>query len=141
VNVRVTYNSLREITHYGAGKISNEDTIQQSYFRINQFSGAGDFDFTFNGDTLEAMLHTGAGNLYAKGKLNYCYLYSAANSIFKCEDLEVQKIHIHNKTTGDFYVHAIVELLVEVRSKSTVYYKGSPALTIFNFSDGEVKPF
>jgi hypothetical protein len=53
----------------------------------------------------------------------------------------VQKIHIHNKTTGDFYVHAIVELLVEVRSKSTVYYKGSPALTIFNFSDGEVKPF
>jgi hypothetical protein len=141
VNVRVTFNALKEITHYGAGKISNEDTIQQSYFRINQFSGAGDFDFTFDGDTLEAMLHTGAGNLYAKGKLNYGYLYSAANSIFKCENLIVQNLHINNKTTGNFYVHAVAELIVEVRSSSTVYYKGNPALTIFSFSNGEVKPF
>jgi hypothetical protein len=141
VNVYVTFNSLREITHYGGGKISNEDTIQQSYFKIVQYSGAGDFDFTFDCDSLEALLHTGAGNLNAKGKVNYGYMYSAANSIFKCENLVVQNLHVNNKTTGNFYVNAVANLIVEVRSNSTVYYKGNPALTIFRISNGEVIPF
>lgn len=141
VNVYVTYISLREITHYGGGKFSNQDTMQQSYFGITQYSGAGDFDFTFDCDSVIALLHTGAGNLYAKGKVNYGYFYAASNSIFKCEDLEVQSLHINNKTTGNFYVYAIVNLLVEVFSNSTVYYKGSPNVTIVRNSNGEVIPF
>lgn len=141
VNVYVTYTNLREIVHYGAGKVSNQDTIQQTYFAITQYNGAGDFDLTIDCDSLLALLHTGAGNLYAKGKVNYGYLYSAANSIFYCEDLVTQNLHVHNKTTGDFFVHAIQSLLVEVRSNSTVYYKGNPNLTIYRFSQGEVLPF
>jgi hypothetical protein len=141
VNVYITFNSLREVTHYGGGKISNQDTIQQSYFGITQYNGAGDFDFTFDCDSMIALLHTGAGNLNAKGKVNYGYLYAAANSIFNCENLVVQNMHINNKTTGNFYVHALINLLVEVRSNSTVYYKGSPNLSIIRNSTGEVLPF
>lgn len=141
VNVYVTYNSLREIIHYGGGKFSNQDTIQQAYFGITQYNGAGDFDFTFDCDSMIALLHTGAGNLYAKGNVDYGYLYAASNSIFKCENLIVQSLHINNKTTGDFYIHAVVNLLVEVFSNSTVYYKGSPNLSIVRNSNGEVIPF
>lgn len=141
VNVYITFVNLRTVTHYGAGKVSNEDTINQIYFGINQFNGAGDFDLTVNCDSLIALMHTGAGNLYAKGNANYGYLYSAGNSIFHCENLITQNMHVNNKTTGDFYVHADQSLLVEVRSNSTVYYKGNPALNIFRYALGEVIPF
>lgn len=141
VNVYITYTNLRTVTHYGAGKVSNEDTINQIYFGINQFNGAGDFDITVNCDSLIALMHTGAGNLFAKGNVNYGYLYSAGNSIFHCENLITQNIHINNKTTGNFYVHPEQSLLVEVRSNSTVYYKGNPSLLIFRYALGEVIPF
>lgn len=141
VNVYLTYNSLRTFTHYGGGKVTNQDTLRKNFYEFIQWFGSGDFDLNISADTLEALLHTGSGNLTLNGKLNYAYLYSSGNSIFHCENLKGLNVHINNNTTGNFYVHAVNNLIVEVYSNSTTYYKGNPTLTIIREGSGQVIPF
>ncbi len=139
ITIYITYNSLTEFTHYGAGKVSNEDTLRQPFFEFIEWNGAGDFDLTVDIDTLKFGFHTGAGNADVRGTTKELSLYSAGNSIFRCKDLLAGTVYINQSSTGDFTVNVLNSLYVQIYNYGDVFYYGNPSYIEPQYNgDGEL---
>jgi hypothetical protein len=139
ITVHVHTDTLRYINFVGGGDISSANTLQFPVLKIETEGGSSDVLFNIDADSLFLIFHTGVGNTYINGQCNYAYFYSVGNTIFHNENLVVNHVHCNNGSTGDFFVHALNTLHVEVRSIANTWYRGNPSLSTVVTGSGEVK--
>lgn len=131
---------IKNIAYEGGGDIKSGNTLSYPQLEIVTQGGGSDVMLDLQCDSLKAIIHTGVSNLYFTGFSDYAYFYSNGLSIFHAEQLQCDAVHVNNASTGDFFVHALSSLIVEIRSYSTTWYRGNPIKSIYKASSGEVLP-
>jgi hypothetical protein len=139
ITVTVHFTTLNKIEYFGAGMITNTDTLVLPELEIETRHASGDVTLLTNIDSLRIISHVGVSNFYLSGNTNYFYAYSIGASIIRAENLQSGFVHINNGSMGDFYVYPINKLHVEVRSYANNYYRGSPSeITAIYSGSGKV---
>lgn len=140
ITVHVHTDTLRYINFVGGGDISSGNTLHFPSLKIETEGGSSDLLLNVDMDSLFLIFHTGVSNTYINGQCHYAYFYSVGNTIFHNENLLVNHLHCNNGSTGDFFVHALNTLHVEVRSIANTWYRGNPSISTVGTGSGEVKP-
>lgn len=139
ITVYVHFVTLDKIEYFGAGEITNADTLTLQKLDIETRHASGDVKLLVNIDSLRIISHVGVSNFYLSGTAGYFYAYSIGASIIHAENMQTNNVHLNNGSMGDFYVHPLNKLHVEIRSYANNYYRGNPfEITTINAGKGAV---
>lgn len=124
--VTITAPSFDQITNTGSGNLYCADTIAQTEFQIDNWSGTGEMNLLLHCNEVRFKLHTGPADINASGVATTSYVYSAGNGFFRGSELLTEYCYVTTKSTGDCDVFATKELGVTIEYQGDVYYKGNP---------------
>jgi hypothetical protein len=140
MTVHVYAPNIKRIEYNGGGDIKSAGQLHYPVLTLESWNSGSDVILDLESDSVIAVIHTGVSNIYLTGSADYLYLYSVGNSIFHAENFPANDVHCNNGSTGDFFVNALNELRVEIRSYSTTWYKGNPVISKLQVGTGKLEP-
>ena len=140
--VEITYNQLEYIVTRGAGHVTCADTLKSPRFQVDSWNGTGVLDFIIDCNEVYFKLHTGPADIFASGKADIMYLYTAGNGFIKTAAVESDFTYVTTKSTGDCEVSAAKVLDVIIEYHGDIYYKGEPDIINTEITgSGKLIPF
>lgn len=141
VQVDVFTPDLRKVNYLGYGDFSAMD-LKVEKLEVYSFRSLRDFSLNIEADSLIFILEKGAPNLYLEGVVDYFYIYHFGTGLVFAEDLKVEsKIHLNHESTGDFHVHPMGELFLEIFASGNIYsYHEPEKLHIVQHGPGQYFP-
>ncbi|MFP5470410.1 MAG: GIN domain-containing protein [Bacteroidia bacterium] len=139
----VSFTDLHYIKSYSSQDIRSTSTLNLDTLITEGFFVNGDVYLDFNGTYLATIVHSGGRNVTVRGNAFESYAYHIGTGSIFYENLNVEKTHIHSRTTADCYITATKKISIEIHSGGNVYYDNStkPEVTIKQRGDGKAIPF
>lgn len=139
ISVRIHYKAIDLIKINGECNVYSENCIYADTLFIDVQSGASLADIETEVNFLKLKIHGGTGKFTLKGKSGLTYFYSHGNSHIEALELNSDRVHLVNKSTGDISVNVKDFLHVEYLGRGDVYYKGNPSEIYLQEQSGEGK--
>ena len=138
--VDVSFTDLHYIKSYSSKDIRSTSTLNLDTLITEGFFVNGDMFLDFNGIYLATVVHSGGRNVTVKGNAYESYAYHVGTGSIFYENLNVEKTHIHSRTTADCYITARDKINIEIHSIGNVYYDNSsnPKISVKQRGDGKV---
>jgi len=74
---------------------------------IETFVSSGIIDLDIDNNETIIKLESSAMNVNLRGKTNYIYLYSLGTGVINAKNLDANKLHINNQSTGEVQIKAL----------------------------------
>jgi len=130
--IDVHYTSLSVLNLKGKGTIETTSPISSEILHIyaNTCNSTVNLDVMANSLVVKTVNGTISGAIsgIAQSANIYHYGYSKLNFV----DLKVNHLFLENKSNSDVSVYAIQQLILDLKSIGTIYYKGNPNIIITN---------
>ena len=140
IRVEVHTTGLRHILMNGSAKVTNRDTLRGGYLLAESRDNSGEFVLVVDVDTMDAAVHTGPTDVFVFGYANQALMYTGGNGTLDFRGLQANDVHVNHGGTNHFYAWCTGALNVLLNGTGSLYYKGSPTLSVTNNGPGEVAP-
>ena len=133
------YITMPEITYLkacGSGEIKGENTFDVGDM-VLRVSGSGDIDVDIEADDIDGKI-SGSGKLILEGSGDDFDFEISGSGKLKAFPLEVNKMDIKIRGSGDAEVFTNEELKVKISGSGDVYYKGFPTIEVDISGSGDV---
>lgn len=133
-NVTVTMPELDSILFNGYGDIYTDGIFEIDTFRLITTNGVGNIFLDMNGDKVELVQQTGAGNVTMTGSVDYTYVYSTSYAIVDLSNLNCNSGFYVNSGTGDFTINTTEYMKVKLQLSGNIYYTNDPEIYIETYT-------
>ena len=141
ITVYLSIPNLSEIDYTGQGNITSSNTLNFPTFDFDSFGGSGTISLDLKTDKLAIKQHSGPSEFKLRGQVNEMYVYTLGQGWFYLDQLVANSIHVNHSGIGDVFVNSKDKLLVEMRSRGSVFYLGGPTVLVSpNIGQGSVEP-
>ncbi|MDG1476376.1 MAG: DUF2807 domain-containing protein [Vicingaceae bacterium] len=130
ITVYLSIPNLTEIDYTGQGNIASTNTLNFPVFDFDSFGGTGTISLALKTNDLSIKQHSGPAEFKLTGEVDKLYVYTLGQGWFYLDQLEVSESHINHSGIGDVFVNVKNKLSVEMRSRGSVYYLGSPSVEV-----------
>ncbi|MEJ6616182.1 MAG: DUF2807 domain-containing protein [Crocinitomicaceae bacterium] len=141
VEVEIHFVDMINIEFEGTHEVICPDTLLLTDFTLLIRDGAGAFDLKLNANSLNLLISHGWGNYVVGGFVNYANFQISSNGYGNSNGLHVlNELVVISNSAGLVEVNADqCNLLAEINSSGSIYYKGTPAMIQFNnYGTGEL---
>lgn len=139
VTLHLDTRNLTNITHYGSENITAN--IQSKEFTYESWSAAGQLDYWGNNDFCYFKLHAGPGNVLARGKTKYLYLYNGAIGKINSEAMQAQTGLVVSNTIASCKVNVEDELKITFQENNSKVLYNSTVKKLTIEGEGEAIPY
>ncbi|MES2836890.1 MAG: DUF2807 domain-containing protein [Bacteroidota bacterium] len=126
IKIKIHFKHVSQLAYSGALSLTNLDTITQTNFRLDCWSGNGKINLTLNNYYFETYLHSGAADLYLNGNSEVRNLYSGNSSFCYETNFSTNLYIVNHNGTGDYYIGNCINADILIQKLGNVYYKGNP---------------
>lgn len=114
------------------------DTIKDN-LKIRTVNALGSIALNVNNDSTYWDLQSSALDIQINGKAHYTYLYNLGKSHFDGKNMINQFFHVNHQSTGDVYINASEQVIVELRDLGDVYLVQEPNVRLVTDQSGKGK--
>jgi len=129
---------LQGMEYRGAGSVVSLGKMTVPKFSLHCSNGSGTLSLDMNSDSLFFYFNAGPADLTLSGNTHYLYLFGAGQGFLRASACKATNAQADCRSSGDFYVNAQSELLVDIAAAGNVYYYGNPSLTVKNRGKGKL---
>jgi len=127
ITVKVPLDQIAKLTVRGTGNVDCADTLVRERFDLAQWSAQGSVRMLLDVQTLDAGLHTGAGDVKLEGRCSgEAFLYSGIMGPLDASGLRSRFVSVNNSGIADVRCWATTFLVVQLNSFGDVYFSGDP---------------
>ncbi|MEO8588775.1 MAG: head GIN domain-containing protein [Flavobacteriales bacterium] len=127
ITVKVPVDAIGKLVLRGTGNVTCGDTIQRSYFLLEQWGAQGSAVLTMDVGNVDIALHTGAGDVTIYGRCSAtANLYSGIMGPIDASGMRARFVNVNNSGVTDIRCWVDNVLDVQVRDAGDVYYRGEP---------------
>lgn len=127
ITVRVPVSHVAKLTVRGTGNVDCRDSIVRERFDLAQWGAEGSVRLLLDVLTVDAGLHTGAGDLKLLGRCSgEAFLYSGIMAPLDASGMRTRRVSVNNSGIADMRCWATVFLAVQLNSVGDVYFRGDP---------------
>lgn len=140
VKAEIHFTQLSDLEYQGTDNLTNEGTLNLSWFLFKILSGSSTVKLNMNADVVYAYT-AGYSDFTFTGKANYSNLVINSNSYCDTYGFEVKdSITVINNSVGLVKINADqINLKAEIKKSGSVWYKGFPVIQTYNqYGTGEL---
>lgn len=130
ITLYISLPNIVRIDYTGQGDIISANKLDLDFLDIDSKGGTGSFTLDVDVDVLEIKQHSGPADFNFRGKVGDMYVYTLGQGWFYLDNLIANTVHVNHSGIGDVFVNVKDKLSVEMRSKGSVYYLGSPVVEV-----------
>lgn len=124
--VEVEMPSVDHVMTYSSGDIDFLDTVKIETFNFDVYGGAGVYNLLLHASDAHVNIHTGPGDVNAKGWIGVNYLYYNGYGKINFSDVETGYTFMENKGNNDIHIWVTKELEAKINYSGNIYYRGNP---------------
>ena len=124
LNVKVPYNSLKEIEVTGSGEVTSKDVVKEDKLELS-VTGSGDILLELLVEYLAAEV-TGSGAIHLKGKVQEAEFEVTGSGDIRAKELNVDVAEASVTGSGDIYLSVKKDLDADVTGSGDINYYGKP---------------
>jgi hypothetical protein len=129
ITVKVPLDHIAKLTVRGQGNVDCSDTIVRERFDLAQWGSEGSVRLLLDVQTVDAGLHTGAGDLKLEGRCSgEAFLFSGIMAPLDASRMRTRFVSVNNSGIADVRCWATEYLAVQLNSIGDVYYRGEPPI-------------
>jgi hypothetical protein len=127
ITVKVPLDHIAKLTVRGQGNVDCSDTIVRERFDLAQWGAEGSVRLLLDVLTVDAGLHTGAGDLKLEGRCSgQAFLFSGIMAPLDASLMRTRFVSVNNSGIADVRCWTTEFLTVQLNSIGDVYYRGEP---------------
>ena len=141
IQMEVHFTKLRKVISYGSSIINCPDTIHQKDLTFEFWNSSTDLNLLVDNSQLEIIQHTGASNVFVKGRTDNLLVYSASLGFGDYDELSCKNVYVQTLSSADCRVFADSTFYFKVNGNGNIYYKGNgEVIYLERTSGGNVAP-
>lgn len=126
ITVRIYAPEFSDIQNKGTGNITGLNTIQCSYFKLENRHAAGVIKVSLHVDSTLIATHTGVSDCYLTGISTRTSLFNQGLGVVDARNLISDYTFVNNSNINDIYVNCNAYLYAALYFSGNIYYTGNP---------------
>jgi len=126
VRVRIYSPEFTDIQNYATGDVRSVNTLNASYFKIDNRNAAGTIDVRVNVDSASVFTHTGVCDVVLMVTANQVKLFAQGVGFIDASGLQSNFAFVNNSSINDVHVKTLGYLYAFIQYSGNILVYGSP---------------
>lgn len=126
IHVRIYAPEFPNIQNHGTGDITSVNTLEGSFFKIENRKAAGTIRVNVNVDSIAIATHTGVADAFVNGHSGKTFLFNQGLGVIDTRGLESGSAFVNNSSINDIYLRTTGYMYAYIRYSGSIYYVGNP---------------
>ncbi len=126
ITVRIYAPEFSDIQNKGTGNITGINTIECSYFKLENRHAAGVVKVNLHTDSTLIATHTGVSDCYLTGISTQTSLFNQGLGLIDARNLISEFSFVNNSSINDVFVNSNAYLYSAIYFSGNIYYTGNP---------------